>query len=65
MSLQACLLTTEEMAAGERSWLALPDPYADPHVQRQVARDLRLFDGVLVALLAIFVALVYACIRPL
>ena len=62
--MQACLLTTEEMAAGERSWLALPDPYADPHVKRQVERDLRLLDGVLVALLVIFVAVVYACTRP-
>ena len=62
--MQACLLTTEEMAAGERSWLALPDPYADPHVKRQVERDLRLLDGVLVALLVIFVAVVYAWTRP-
>ena len=27
-SLQVCLLTAEEMAAGEASWLALVDPYA-------------------------------------
>ena len=60
--LESCLLTTEEMAAGQRSWLALPNPFADPHVKQQVARDLRLFDGVLVALLIIVAAVVYACL---
>ena len=60
--LEACLLTAEEMAGDKRRWLALTDPYADPHEQQQVERDLRLSDGVLVALLAMFMALVYACL---
>ena len=58
--LEACLLTTEEMAAGERRWLSLPDPYADPSVERRVGRDLRLFDTAFVAVLVVFAAAVYA-----
>ena len=61
-TLEACLLTPEEMAGDKRRWLALTDPYADPHEQQQVERDLRLSDGVLVALLAMFMAMVYACL---
>ena len=52
--LEACLLTPEEMAKGEMSWLLLHDPwpgsYADPDAGRQAGR---LFDGVLVALLVL------------
>ena len=60
--LESCLLTSEEMAAGQRSWLALPNPYEAPIVKQQVARDVRLLDGVLVAFLIIFAAVVYACL---
>ena len=60
--LEACLLTTDEMAVGKRRWLALTDPYADPHEKQRVERDLRLADGVLVALLLIFPAVVFAVI---
>ena len=60
-ALEACLLTPEEMAKGEMSWLLLPDPwpgsYADPDAGRQAGR---LFDGVLVALLVLVGAVSYA-----
>ena len=60
--LEACLLTPAEMAAGQRRWLALTDPYAEPHAQKKLEGDLRLADGVLVTLLIIFAAVVYACL---
>ena len=59
-TLEACLLTPKEMAGDKRRWLALTDPYADPNEQKLVERDLRLSDGMLAALLAIFAAMVYA-----
>ena len=76
--LEACLITTEEMAAGEKSWLALSDPWPDPFAnpfakdgtlregikdQGSIDRAERLFvDGVIVALLTFVGVAVYACV---
>ena len=42
--LEGCLLTTEEMAAGEKSWLALSDPWPDPFAN-PFAKDGTLREG--------------------
>ena len=76
--LEACLITTDEMAAGAKSWLALSDPWPDPFAnpfakdgtlrdgikdQGSVDRAERLFvDGVIVALLIFVGAAMYACV---